>query len=248
MSTVYREMLVKIINGSGLSFDESIELCRMMFNGSLTDAQAGAVLAALSAIGESSEEIAGFAAAMKEHAVRINVGADLDIVGTGGDGLMTFNASTAASLFLAGRLKILKHGNRAVSSASGSADFLEALGYNINIGPEVVARLLNETGFAFVFSQVYHPAMKALSSIRKQLGIRTIFNMLGPLTNPGNIKYRVIGVFSPAVMRKMADAAMAIGVKRAAIVHGEPGIDEVSPIGRTEMLLIEDGRVREMVV
>ncbi|MDG6927348.1 MAG: anthranilate phosphoribosyltransferase [Nitrososphaerota archaeon] len=248
MSAAYKETLKKIIDGTGLSFDESIELCGMMFGGSLTEAQTAAALAALSARGERPAEIAGFAATMKEHAVRINVEAELDTAGTGGDGGMTFNASTAASLFLAGRLKVLKHGNRAVSSSSGSADFLEALGYNINVGPESAASLLKETGFAFAFAQLYHPAMKALASIRKQLGVRTIFNMLGPLTNPGNVKYSVIGVFSPAVMHKMADAAMTIGIKRAAIIHGEPGIDEVSPIGRTEMLIIDDGRVREMTV
>lgn len=248
MSAAYREMLTRIIEGSGLSFDESAQLCRMMFNGSLTEAQTGAVLAAMSARGEMPAEIAGFAATMKEHALRINAEAELDTAGTGGDGGMTFNASTAASLFLAGSLKILKHGNRAVSSSSGSADFLEALGYNINMGPEVAARLLNTTGFAFAFAQLYHPAMGAVASVRKQLGVRTIFNMLGPLTNPGSVKYRVIGVFSPAVMHKMADAAMMIGIKRAAIIHGEPGIDEVSPIGRTSMMIIDGQSTREMVV
>ncbi|MGC8557551.1 MAG: anthranilate phosphoribosyltransferase [Nitrososphaeria archaeon] len=248
MSEAYRKILSKIMDGIDLDINESAQLCEMMFGGSLSEVQVGAALAALRAKGEKSSEIAGFATAMKRHAIKVNAEAELDTAGTGGDGSMTFNASTAASLLLAGKLKILKHGNRAVSSSSGSADFLEALGYNINIGPETAARLLNNTGFAFIFAQMYHPAMKAVASVRKQLAVRTIFNMLGPLTNPGTVSYRVIGVFSQDIMYEMAEAAIMLGIKSAALVHGEPGIDEVSPIGRTKMLLIDDGKIKETEV
>jgi len=248
LSAAYRDILLKIIGGSGLSRDESSELCGMMLNGSLSEAQVGAALAALAARGETPEEIAGFASAMRESAVRIDVEADLDIVGTGGDDRMTFNASTSASLLLAGRLRVLKHGNRAVSSSSGSADFLEALGYNINMDPSSARMALEKTGFAFAFAQLYHPAMKAVAPVRRQLGVRTIFNMLGPLTNPASIRSRIIGVFSPDIMRKMAEAAIALGIRRAAIVHGEPGIDEVSPVGRTKMLIIDGQRIKKMEV
>lgn len=239
------EILASAISGS-LGVEGAKEVALAMLDGRLTDVQVAGILAALAARGETAEEIAGFAMGMMERAVRVDVRADVDIVGTGGDGMGTLNASTAAALLVAGPLKVFKHGNRSASGVSGSADFLEALGYNLNAGPEIAVRSILRTGFAYAFAQVYHPAMRALAAVRRQLGIRTIFNMLGPLTNPASPRVRLIGVPSIRLMRKMAEAASILGVEAAVFVSGEPGMDEVSPAGTTHVLLLRGGSQEEM--
>ncbi|MFP3137124.1 MAG: anthranilate phosphoribosyltransferase [Nitrososphaeria archaeon] len=239
------EAIERALSGP-LGLEEARELALGILGGELTDAQVAGILVALRARGEAPEELAGFAMGMMERALRISVAADLDIAGTGGDGAGTLNASTAAALLVAGPLRVFKHGNRSASGVSGSADFLEALGYNIGAGPEAAARSIEATGFAFAFAQVYHPAMRAVAGVRRQLGIRTIFNLLGPLTNPAAPRVRLIGVASPGLLRTMGEAAALQGVEAAALVHGEPGIDEVSPCGRTRMLLLRRGSPEEL--
>ncbi|MGC8569654.1 MAG: anthranilate phosphoribosyltransferase [Nitrososphaeria archaeon] len=239
---MYRELVEKLLQGRHLRFSESYKALREILDGNITPVQVSALLTALRMNGETPEEIAGFALAMKERAVKLDVEADIDTAGTGGDGMKTFNVSTAAALLLSGRLRVLKHGNRAVSSSSGSADFLEKLGYNIALSPLQVKRALERSGFAFVFAQLYHPSMKAVAPIRKELGFRTIFNVLGPLTNPGKVKSQVIGVYSRDKIEVLGEAAELAGLKRLAIVHGEPSMDEVSPVGYTDVLLIVNGR------
>ncbi len=241
------EILSRAASGS-LGLEGAREAALAILDGRLTEAQVAGILAALAARGERPEEIAGFAMGMMERAIRVDVDADLDIAGTGGDGLRTLNASTAAALLVAGPLRVFKHGNRSASGVSGSADFLEALGYNVSAGPDVALRSLERTGFAYAFAQVYHPAMRAVAGVRRQLGIRTIFNLLGPLTNPASPRARVIGVPSIGLMSKMAEAAAILGLEAAAFVHGEPGMDEVSPSGRTRVLLLRRGSMEELAL
>ncbi len=238
--------LKSVVAGKNLSFDEARNISNEILNGTASQLKVAALLAALRTKGETEDEVAGFAAGMRDMAVKINAEADVDVVGTGGDGLGTFNVSTAAALLIAGPVKVLKHGNRSVSSTSGAADFLEALGYNISLSPDGVEKALGASSFAFVFAQRFHPAMKAVAPVRKELGIMTIFNLLGPLTNPGRLKSQVIGVYSRNGMKLMAGSAARLGIRRAIIVHGEPGMDEVSICGRTYITFIEDGRVEEL--
>ncbi|MGC8556262.1 MAG: anthranilate phosphoribosyltransferase, partial [Conexivisphaera sp.] len=238
--------VLEIVSSRGLRREEAREVARSILDGGLTDVQVAGVLMSIRARGETPEELAGFAEGMMERALPVDVRADLDIAGTGGDGAGTMNASTAAALLVAGRLRVFKHGNRSASGRTGSADFLEALGYNLNAGPGSAARLISRTGFAFAFAPLYHPAMRAVAGVRRQLGVRTLFNLLGPLTNPARPESRLIGVASPRLMRTMSEAAALLGIRRAAIVHGEPGIDEVSPCGRTRVLLLRDGSTEEV--
>jgi anthranilate phosphoribosyltransferase len=239
------EILAGATSGS-LGMEGAREVALAMLDGRLTDVQVAGILAALAARGETAEEVAGFAMGMMERATRVDVSADLDIVGTGGDGMRTLNASTSAALLVAGPLRVFKHGNRSASGVSGSADFLEILGYNLNAGPEIAARSIEHTGFAYAFAQVYHPAMRAVAPVRRQLGIRTVFNLLGPLTNPASPRARLIGVPSIRLMHIMAEAAALLGVEAAAFAFGEPGMDEVSPCGTTHLLLLRRGSVEEV--
>jgi anthranilate phosphoribosyltransferase len=243
-----REYLERILGGKSLALHEAYSLATSMLRGELGEAEVSALLVALRAKGESSEELAGFAMAMREGCLRVDAdpASTIDVVGTGGDGIGTFNASTASALVAASLGAVVaKHGNRAVSSRSGSADFLEALGYEINLSPEKASLLLKRHGFAFLFAPSYHPLMRNVMPIRRRLGIRTIFNLLGPLTNPAMVRRGVIGVFSLGYMARVAEAASMLGFEHVLVVHGKPGMDEASPVGETRIMEVRRGRLEE---
>jgi len=211
--------------------------------------QMAAFLALLRAKGETSAEIAGLAQAMRAAAIPVSTPYDvLDIVGTGGDDIGSVNISTGASVIAAAAgAKVAKHGNRSVSSLCGSADVLEALGVTVDLGPEEVASCLEETGIAFMYAPRYHPAMKAVAPVRRSLKIRTAFNFLGPMLNPAGAKYALVGVYSTAVSRKMADALMRLGTKKALVVHSH-GLDELTPMGDADVLEVTEAGVRQYVL
>ena len=216
--------------------------------GEATPAQIAGFLVALRAKGETADEIAGCAEAMGEHVLRVHPSRrDLvDIVGTGGDGANTYNISTAAALVAAGAgAAIAKHGNRAASSASGAADVLEALGFRLELPPARIERSIDELGFGFLFAQAHHPAMRHAAPVRRELATRTVFNVLGPLTNPAGARALMLGVYSPQLTRTLAEALVRLGATRAYVVHGAGGIDELSPCGPNLVCEVEDGRVRE---
>ena len=245
----YPEILEKVLQKKDLSFEEAKEVARAIMSGSLTEAQMAGILVALRAKGETPEELAGFATAMREAALKVGPWREaLDTAGTGGDKLGTFNASTAAAILASKVTKVAKHGNRSVSSKSGSADFLEALGYNIAVQPSEAESLISSSNFVFLFAQLYHPAMKNVAPVRKSLGVRTIFNLLGPLTNPAGVGRQVIGVFSHAFMDKMAEALSLLKTDFVVLVHGDPGIDEVSVSGPTTLLLVKGDSMESMKV
>jgi len=218
-----------------------------VMDGQATPAQIAAFITALRMKGESVAEIAGFARAMRERAQRITPRAQvlIDVVGTGGDRLSTFNISTTTAFVVAAAGGyVAKHGNRAVSRLSGAADVLEALGVRIQVPPEVVRQSIEDIGIGFMFAPIYHAAMKHAMGPRKEIGIRTVFNVLGPLTNPANAGYLVVGAYTPALTEVMAEVLGEMGARRAMVVHGLDGIDEVSTLGPTRISELLDGRVR----
>jgi anthranilate phosphoribosyltransferase len=245
-----REALAKLVDGRDLTMDEAAAAMSEIMEGTATPAQVGAFLVALRLKGETTEEIAGMAAVMREKAQRVVTNlAPVDTCGTGGDGSHTFNISTTAAFVVAGAGQpVAKHGNRAMSSACGSADVLEALGANIALGPEQAAECLHETGVAFMFAQLYHPAMKYVAPVRREIGVRTVFNVLGPLTNPAGAPYQVIGVAVPPLMRRMAEALGRLGSRRALVVHGAGGLDELSLAGPNMVQEWTGSEVREYVL
>ncbi len=228
--------LEQIVECSNLSFDEAYSLFNEMLNES--EIRIAAILAALQTKGYTSEEIAGFAKAMRDNAVKVDVGNVADTCGTGGDGSNTINVSTAVAILLSCFTKVAKHGNVSVTSKSGSANVLQTLGVNIELTPEEAKKCIEEKSFAFLFAPMYHPALKKIMPVRKSLGIKTIFNILGPLANPANPDYQLIGVNSESLVPKVSHAMKLLGVKKALIVHG--GMDEVNPEGGT--LIAEVGR------
>jgi len=239
------EELRKVLEGEVLGEEEAYRLMRAVMEGSLTPAQLGGLLVGLKVRGEREEEIAGFARAMREAARPVELGEieALDIVGTGGDGLGTLNISTASALVAAAAgIPVAKHGNRAASSKSGSADVLEALGVKIELEPEAVARLIREVGIGFIYARSFHPAMRHVAPVRSELKVRTVFNLLGPLTNPARPAYFLLGVFDPALLLPMARALASLGVKRALVVHGE-GADELV-LGENEVVELTGGEIR----
>jgi len=245
---VIQGSIAKLLDGHDLSRDEACETMRTIMRGESTPAQIAGFLVALRAKGETADEIAGCAEAMREHVLRVNPQRrDLvDIVGTGGDGANTYNISTAAALVAAASgAAIAKHGNRAASSASGAADVLEALGFRVELSPERIERSIDELGFGFLFAQAHHPAMKHAAPVRRELATRTVFNVLGPLTNPAGARALMLGVYSPALTRTLADALVQLGAERAYVVHGAGGIDELSPCGPNLVCEVENGSVRE---
>jgi anthranilate phosphoribosyltransferase len=246
-----RATLERLVEGQSLSETESFELLLALTDGVLAPAVAGALLAALRAKGVSADELRGFARGMRSLARRPqlpDVGATVDVVGTGGDASHTFNLSTGAALLaVAAGARVTKHGNRSVSSRSGSADLLEALGLPMPLDEASAGRCLAATGFTFLFAPHYHPAMKAVAPVRAALGIRTVFNMLGPLTNPAEPPFHVIGAFSRPAARLMADALAGMPIERAFVVHGEPGWDEPTPAGPFLLYDVRPGRVSESV-
>ena len=243
-----RDAIIRLIDGHDLSLADAREAMREIMSGEATQVQISGFLVALRAKGETPEEIAGCAEAMREHVVRVQPRrSDLvDIVGTGGDGQNTYNISTAAALVAAGAgAGIAKHGNRAASSSSGSADVLEALGFELDQTPERIERSIDELGFGFLFAQAHHPAMKHAAPVRRELATRTVFNVLGPLTNPAGARALMLGVYSPELTRTIAEALVRLGSTRAYVVHGAGGIDELSPCGPNLVCEVEDGKVRE---
>jgi len=241
-----KDALEKLVAGQNLTQAETANIFDQIMAGEATPAQVGAILAALSAKGETPEEIAGGATAMRKAAVHIDV-ADLDVVdtcGTGGDGSQTFNISTVAALVTAGAgVPVAKHGNRSITSKCGSADVLMALGVNMEASPETVVACIREAGIGFMFAPKMHPAMKHAMGPRKELGIRTIFNMLGPLTNPAGAKRQVIGVFAPGLTLVFTDVLRLLGSTRVFVVHGE-GLDEISTSGTTTISELAEGEVK----
>ena len=235
-----------------LSDAEASTAMDALMSGEADPHQASALLAALRLKGETVDEVVGLARAMREHALAVDL-ADLprvaDTAGTGGDGQHTFNASTAAAFVLAGcGVPVAKHGNRAMSSSCGSADVLEALGGCIVLGPTQATACIREVGFGFLFAQTYHPAMRHIAPIRRGIGIRTVFNMLGPLTNPARATHQLIGVARPELGPLMAEALQRLGVRRGLVVHGAEGLDEVSPTGETRIWQVDGGGVTEFSV
>lgn len=240
-----REMLEMLVEGQSLSMSQASEAMTEIMNGNATPAQIGAFMTALRVKGETVDEIAGMASVMREKALHVNVdGPLLDTAGTGGDASNSFNISTTAGFVLAGAgVKIAKHGNRAMSGACGSADVLEALGVNIELGPEGVARCIEYVGFGFMFAQKYHPSMKHAAGPRREIGIRTVFNILGPLTNPAGAKANLVGVADPAVGERMAEVLGRLGGDHALVVHGNDGLDEVSLSDASQVWEMKDGSV-----
>lgn len=235
--------LDKLVDRIDLSDTESEDLATKIMNGSIPDVVVSAILVALRMKGESPSEIAGFVRAMRRFSNKIDAGYAIDTAGTGGDGVGTLNASTASAILTSIVHPVAKHGNRAVSSRCGSADVLEALGYNISIEPKRAYELLKRTNFVFLFAPLYHPAMRNVATIRRTLGIRTIFNIVGPLTNPGGTRRQVIGIFSRRYMPIIAEAVKGLGYEKVVLVHGEPGIDEVSTHGDTYVYEVSGSKV-----
>ena len=245
-----KEAIVKIVDKQDLTYDEAYTVMNEIMNGETTPTQNAAFLAALSTKStkaETTDEIAGCAAAMREHALTVDAG-DMDtfeIVGTGGDNAKSFNISTtSAFVAAAGGMKVSKHGNRAASSKSGTADCLEALGVNISQEPEQCVKLLEETGLCFFFAQKYHTSMKYVGSIRKELGIRTVFNILGPLTNPVHPKRQLLGVYDESLVEPLAHVLYSLGVKNGMVVFGREKLDEISMVGPTMVCEFDNGEYK----
>jgi anthranilate phosphoribosyltransferase len=242
-----QQALAQLLDGRDLSRDEARTVMGSIMSGEATPAQIAGFLIALRAKGETADEIAGCAEAMREHALPVRPQrADLvDTAGTGGDGAKTINISTAAALVAAAAgAGVAKHGNRAVSSASGSADVLEALGFELELPPERVATSIDELGFGFLFAPTHHPAMRHAAPVRRELAARTVFNVLGPLTNPAGARAQVVGVYAPELVRTIADVLAQLGASRAFVVHGAGGIDELSPAGPNFVCEVVGGSVR----
>jgi anthranilate phosphoribosyltransferase len=245
---VIQRALQRLLDGHDLTREEAREVMGAIMRGETTPAQIGGFLIALRVKGETADEIAGCAEAMREHVLAVRPKRDdlVDTAGTGGDGASTINISTAAALVAAAAgAAVAKHGNRAVSSASGSADVLEALGFTLEQEPARIERSIDELGFGFLFAPTHHPAMRHAASVRRELATRTVFNVLGPLTNPAGARAQVVGVYSPTLVRTIAEVLARLGARRAFVVHGAGGIDELSPVGVNFFCEVVDGTVRE---
>ena len=248
-----KEAIVKIVNKGDLTYDEAYAVMNEIMGGETTPTQNAAFLAALSTKStkaETTEEIAGCAAAMRDHATKVETGMDVfEIVGTGGDNAMSFNISTTAALVAAaGGMKVAKHGNRAASSLCGTADCLEALGVNIQQEPEKCVELLEKAGMCFFFAQKYHSSMKYVGPIRKELGFRTVFNILGPLTNPSSPKMQLLGVYDEYLVEPLAQVLISLGVKRGMVVYGQDKLDEISMSAPTKVCEFKDGWFKTYVI
>lgn len=241
-----KEAIEKIVNKGDLSYEEAYAVMNEIMDGQTSPTQNAAFLAALStksAKAETTDEIAGCAAAMREHATKVHTGMDVfEIVGTGGDNAHSFNISTTSALVAAaGGMKVAKHGNRAASSLCGTADCLEALGVNIQQDPEKCVELLDKVGMCFFFAQKYHTSMKYVGAIRKELGFRTVFNILGPLTNPATPSMQLLGVYDEYLVEPLAQVLINLGVKRGMVVYGQDKLDEISMSAPTKICEINDG-------
>ena len=244
--------LTQLINGQDLSFAEMQALMRQVMSGELTQAQMAAILVALRIKGESVDEIAAAASVMRELSTKVATLASphlIDTCGTGGDGIQTFNVSTVSALVAAAAgAKVAKHGGRSVSSSCGSADVLEALGVNVNVTPAQVANAVEEIGIGFMFAPNHHSAMKHAAPVRRELGVRTLFNLLGPLTNPANAKRQIMGVFSPALTVKLAHVLQQLGSEHVIVVCGADGMDEISFTGDSHIAELKNGQVTEYTI
>lgn len=245
-----RECIQKIVDGNNLSSEESEKVMNEIMSGSASNAQIAAFLTALRLKGETVEELSAFAKVMRENCIQIhpNVNGRLvDTCGTGGDKIKTFNISTAAAFVVAGAgIAIAKHGNRSVTSRSGSADVLEKLGVNLNMEPKTVENAVEQIGIGFLFAPVFHPAMKYAAAPRKEIGIRTVFNLLGPLTNPANATAQLLGVYDAKLTAPLAYALKRLGCMDAMVSHGLDGLDEISTLGKTIISRLKDGEVTKM--
>ena len=248
-----KEAISKIVNKEDLTYSEAYEVMNEIMSGKTTATQNAAFLAALStksAKAETTDEIAGCAAAMREHATKVVTGMELfEIVGTGGDGAHSFNISTTSALVAAaGGMKVAKHGNRAASSKCGTADCLEALGVNIDQDPQKCVELLDKVGMCFFFAQKYHTSMKYVGAIRKELGFRTVFNILGPLTNPGSPNMQLLGVYDEYLAEPLTQVLINLGVKRGMVVYGQDKLDEISMSAPTTVCEFKDGWYKKYVI
>lgn len=242
---MFKPIIEKVIYGKNLSAAEAEYVMNKILKGELSSVQMAGILTALSAKGETTEEILAFVRVMRSHGNKVNCTDNtVDTCGTGGDGSMTFNISTASAFVTAGAgVHVAKHGNRSVSSRCGSADVLEALGVNIELSPQQAEMALKTTGMAFLFAPFFHPAVRHVQGARRELGVKTVFNILGPLANPAGAAGQVIGVYSPALVPKLAKVLLALGVERAFVVHGEGGMDEVTLSGTTKVAYVHDGKI-----
>jgi anthranilate phosphoribosyltransferase len=248
---VIQEALVRLLDGHDLDRGQARAVMDQIMAGDATQAQIGGFLVALRMKGETPDEIAGFAEAIRARGVSVAPRRDdlVDTAGTGGDGRATINISTAAALVAAAAgAGVAKHGNRAVSSASGSADVLEALGFALEPPPERIARSIDKLGFGFLFAPAHHPGFRHAAPVRKELGLRTIFNVLGPLTNPAGARAQIVGVYDPALVRTIAEVLARLGARRAFVVHGAFGVDELSPAGSNLVCEVVDGQVHERTI
>ena len=248
-----KEAIVKIVNKQDLTYNEAYAVMNEIMSGETSQTQNAAFLAALStksAKAETSDEIAGCAAAMRDHAMKVTTNLPIfEIVGTGGDGAGSFNISTTSALVAAaGGMKVAKHGNRAASSKCGTADCLEALGVNIDQSPARCEELLREAGMCFFFAQKYHTSMKYVGAIRKELGFRTVFNILGPLTNPGSPKMQLLGVYDEYLVEPLAQVLISLGVERGMVVYGQDKLDEISASAPTRVCEFKDGWFKSYTV
>jgi anthranilate phosphoribosyltransferase len=244
---MFKENLNKIVKRENLNEEQMAQMITEIFSGNITDAQIGAMMAALATKGETFEELAGAARAMRRKALRIQSSAAIvvDTCGTGGDSAHTFNISTTTSFVVAAcGVTVAKHGNRSVSSQCGSADLLEALGIKLDTAPEIVEEAVQEIGIGFLFAPLYHGAMRFAAKARKEVGLRSIFNMLGPLTNPAGANCQLLGVYAPELTEMFAHALQLLGTKRAFVVHGHDGLDEISVCAPTRVSELKDGLIR----
>jgi len=245
--SIVQTAIASVIDGASLPRETAQRVMESIMDGEATPAQIGALLAALRMKGETVEEVAGFAAGMRAKVNRVEALQEglLDTCGTGGDGMHTFNISTASAIVAAaGGVRVAKHGNRAMSSKSGSADVLEALGVNINLGSEQAAACLREVGLCFMFAQVYHPSMRHAAAPRRELGVRTVFNLLGPLTNPAGADRQLLGVFDRSKTVLMAQVLRELGTARALVVASHDGLDEISLSAPTRVTELKNGELR----
>jgi len=250
----HRLLIRKLADGLELTREEAQYLAEQILLGKLDPVEVASILTALKVRGERAQEVAGFAYVLRQHCIKVSLSDELrckviDTAGTGGDSSHTVNVSTASAIVAACcGAYVLKHGNRAMSSKSGSADFMEALGYNIYLEPDQVVKLLEQTRFAFVFAQKYHPLLREVAPIRRKLGFRTIFNLVGPLSNPGLVMRQVLGVARPELAALMIEAMRELGYIRALVIYGEPGLDEVSISGRTYIYELRGGQIEKYMI
>ena len=246
MTAEFRALIGKLATGATLTRDEAASAFEQMMAGEATPSQMGALLMALRLRGETVDEITGAVTAMRAKMLRVDAPPDaVDVVGTGGDASGSFNISTCAALIVAGAgVPVAKHGNRALSSRSGAADVLAALGVNIDLTPEKIALCIRQSGIGFMFAPAHHPAMKNVGATRVELGTRTIFNLLGPLSNPAGVRRQMIGVFSRQWIEPLAQVLKNLGAESVWLVHGSDGLDEITTSGPTSVAALEDGTIR----